>query len=258
MLAGFDQTAAFGVFLAGISTGVGALPIYLKKQLNSSHLNFGLGLSAGVMLVASFVSLIQPGLESGELIFGKGNAFVFGMMSLVVGYLAIIFIHDFFPHEHLVKDSDMERKAGISKTTLIVLAIALHNIPEGLAVGVGFGSGEATDGMALALAISLQNMPEGLVVAFGLLSEGASRNKAFGMALLSGLIEPLAAFLGYFSATVSTYSLPLTLCFAGGMMLFVICQEILPELFFKTHSTKVASAGVISGIVIMLTLDYFI
>ena len=151
----------------------------------------------------------------------------------------------------------MKHKTKMSRTGLIVFAIMLHNFPEGLSVGVGFGGGNDNTGMTLAVAIALQNIPEGLVVALGLLSEGSTKHKAFLMALLSGLVEPVAALIGLISARVTHYSLPLALGFAGGTMLFVICQEMLPELFRKGHE-KFATFGVILGVMCMLSLNYYL
>ena len=195
-----NNIALLAALVAGLSTGVGALPIYLKKTFTQKSMDLGMGFSAGVMLVASFIALILPGIEKAKTVFASDLTSLSAVLvSLVIGYAFIIVLHDFLPHEHLRKDNDMTHKRKISRVTLIILAICLHNFPEGLAVGVGFGSGEDASGVALALAISIQNMPEGLVVAFGLLSEGASKNRAFLMALLSGLVEPVAALFGFIS-----------------------------------------------------------
>ncbi|MBD64919.1 MAG: ZIP family metal transporter [Halobacteriovoraceae bacterium] len=246
-----------GTLVAGISTGIGALPIYFKKNYSKKSLDIGMGFSAGIMLVASFVSLIFPAIETAQQIYLSRSAFPLVLLGLICGYLFIITFHEFLPHDHVFKSKDVTHKKKISRVTLIVLAISLHNFPEGLAVGVGFGSGDMSSGVTLALAISLQNMPEGLVVAFGLLSEGASKHKAFLMALLSGLIEPLAAGFGFMATSISEYSLPVALSFAGGTMLFVICQEIFPEIFREGHERS-ATVGVISGVIIMLALDFYL
>ena len=141
----------------------------------------------------------------------------------------------------------------LSRVMLIVLAITLHNLPEGLAVGIGFGGTDLAHAYEIALAIALQNIPEGLVVAFGLLSEGSSRSRAVGMAFLSGAVEPLAAGVGFLATQVVVWSLPFALGFAAGAMLFVVCQEMLPELF-RHGSEKAATRGLVFGIVIMLIL----
>lgn len=249
--------AISGALIAGLATGLGALPIYFKKDFSKNSLDIGLGFSAGIMLVASFVSLILPGITAAENLYQADWSFLIVLLGLVTGYFFIIFIHDYLPHEHFFKTTDMSHRKKMSRVTLIVLAICLHNFPEGLAVGVGFGAGDEASGISLALAIALQNMPEGLVVAIGLLSEGATKHRAFMMALLSGLVEPIAAAIGYFTTSISALALPVSLGFAGGTMLFVICQEIFPELF-REGSEKKATFGVIIGVVTMLALDHYI
>lgn len=248
--------AITGALIAGLATGVGALPIYFKKQFSKKTLDVGLGFSAGVMLVASFFSLIIPGIEEAKLIYPPNFALPILLAGIVIGYVFIINIHDLIPHEHMFKNKDMDHNQKINRMGLVVLAICLHNIPEGLAVGVGFGTDNASVGKTLAFAIAVQNLPEGLVVAIGLLSEGASKHRAFLIALLSGLVEPVAALFGYMSTNISHYSLPVALGFAGGAMLFVICQEIFPELFRQGHE-KSATFGVITGIITMLSIDYY-
>lgn len=251
-----NTTAMLATIFAGLATGLGALPIYFKKDFSKKTLDIGLGFSAGVMLVAAFLSLIIPGITEAKTTYSTTSALPIVLLGIFLGYLFIIFIHEVLPHEHLNKKTDMKHRKKMSRIALIVLAITLHNFPEGLAVGVGFGGDNQSGGMALAIAIALQNMPEGLVVAFGLLSEGASKHRAFVMALLSGLIEPVAAAIGYYSSGLSHQTLPFALAFAGGTMLFVICQEMLPELFRQGHERN-ATLGVIIGVMTMLSIDFY-
>ncbi|MEH0862466.1 ZIP family metal transporter [Halobacteriovorax sp. DPLXC-1] len=255
-----NMMAISGVLIAGFATGIGAIPIFFKKNYSKEALDIAMGFSAGIMLVASFISLIMPGIEEAGKLYSATMAMPIFLLSLFLGYIFIIFVHDFIPHKHINKNNDMElgqSKKKLSRVTLITLAIALHNLPEGLAVGVGFGGGNHAGGMALALAIALQNIPEGLVVAFGILNEGASRNRAFMMALLSGLVEPIAAGVGYLTTSISAQTLPAALGFAAGTMLFVICQEMLPELFRQGHERN-ATLGVIIGVITMLALDFYL
>lgn len=249
--------AFLGSLLAGLATALGALPIFFKKQYSKAFLNFSMGVSAGIMLVASFVSLLLPGIQEAEKLFSSHLALMVVMVGLALGYLSIIFIHERLPHDHLFKDMDVESGRRLSRVFLIVLAITLHNFPEGLAVGVGFGSQDTSNAVTLALAIALQNIPEGLIVAFGLAGEGVKRHKAFFIALLSGLVEPLAAALGFGSTQLASMSLPLAFGFAAGAMLFVVCQEIFPELF-REGREKTATFGVIIGIIGMISLDHLI
>lgn len=255
----FDYMAIFATVFSGLATALGALPIYFKKSFSKEFLDIGMGFSAGVMIVAAFLSLIVPGLHESRILF-LHTLGAFGFLpvvfGIVAGYLCIIFIHDFVPHEHLYKDADMGHAKTISRMSLIVLAIAIHNFPEGLSVGVGFGARTgSSNGYLLASAIAIQNIPEGLVVALGLLREGATKNRAFKMALLSGLVEPVAALIGFLSTQIASKALPLALGFAGGMMLFVICQEIFPELF-RQGSERKTTLGVLTGICLMIVLDY--
>lgn len=249
-----NEIALISSLVAGLSTGVGALPIFFRKKYSQNFINFALGASAGIMLVASFISLILPGFEyARELLPNYKHTYLMVLVGLIVGYLAIIFIHNHLPHEHLFKEKDMKENTSLSRVMLIVMAITLHNLPEGLAVGVGFGGTDLDHALEIAFAISLQNMPEGLVVAFGLLSEGSSRSRAVGMAFLSGAVEPVAALFGFLATRIVVWSLPVALGFAAGAMLFVVCQEMLPELF-RQGREKSATRGVILGIVIMLIL----
>lgn len=252
-----DWTPILAAFTAGMATALGAIPIYFKKEFSKKVLNMGLGFSAGIMLVASFVSLILPGIEQAENVYSSTIAFPTILFGILSGYLFIIVVHEILPHEHIFKNKDMNHGQNLSRINLLVLAICIHNIPEGLAVGVGFGTDNLSAGLTLAFAIAIQNMPEGLVVALGLLSEGTSKNKAFVMAMLSGLVEPVAAIFGYLSASFSIYSLPVALGFAGGTMLFVICQEIFPEVFRQGQQEKSTTLGVITGIIAMLSIDYY-
>lgn len=252
-----DNTSLFAVIAsisAGMATAVGALPIFFKKKYSKESLDIGMAFSAGVMLIAAFFSLLIPGFESSYLIFGKYWSVLPVLAGVFLGYISIILFHNVLPHEHIYKETDMDHKRQFSRVTLIVLAITLHNIPEGLAVGVGFGTENHANGFIIALAMAIQNMPEGLVVALGLLSEGATRKKSFYMATLSGAVEPVAALFGFLMTQVTHYVLPVALGFAAGAMLFVVCQEIFPELFRKGQEKR-TTLGVISGIILMLLID---
>lgn len=215
-----------------------------------------MGFSAGVMLVASFIALLIPSMQVASDTYGNTWGILPTIIGLAIGYQAIIWFHNHIPHEHLIKSPDIDLgNKNLGRVTLIISAICLHNIPEGLSVGVGFGGPDLSKGLSLGIAIAIQNMPEGLVVALGLISIGASKHKAFCAAMLSGLVEPVAAIVGYYTTQISVFILPFALAFSGGAMLFVICQEMFPELFKEGHEKK-ATQGLLLGIACMLSLDY--
>lgn len=238
--------------LAGLATGIGALPVLFFRNVSRDLLNTMLGASAGVMLAATAFSLIVPGIESGNLLWPGYGVFVV-MAGILVGALSLDIVDKFSPHEHFFKGpegptSDMKR------IWLFVIAIAIHNFPEGMAVGVGFGTGDIAAGTTLAIGIGLQNMPEGLAVALPLIGLGYSRWKALGIATLTGLLEPVGGLLGAGAVTVFQPVLPFALAYAAGAMLFVISDEIIPE----THSqgkSRQATYGVVIGFIIMMALD---
>ena len=206
-----------------------------------------LGFSAGVMLAASFFSLIIPALDIGGL--------YTTLIGIVLGVLAIFLANEYLPHEHLVKGVEGRLVLRIRRIWLFVFAITIHNLPEGLAVGVGFGSGDAREAITLALAIGMQNAPEGLAVAFALTSTLRYTAKySFTIALLTGLVEPIAGVLGAYLITVSRSLLPYAMAFAGGAMIYIISNEIIPESHRLGHE-KHASIGLIIGFLIMLILD---
>ncbi|MAZ40031.1 MAG: ZIP family metal transporter [Legionellales bacterium] len=253
----FNWVAFWSTIIAGISTGVGAIPIYFKQIFEKKHIDLGLGFSAGIMLVASFTALILPSIDFAKTTYNTNIAIFPVLFALLLGYIFIVGIHRKIPHQHLFKNTGKTDQKQLTRTGLIILAICLHNIPEGLSVGVGFGTGDNTSGVLLAAAISLQNMPEGLVVALSLISIGENKHRAFLIALLTGLIEPIFALFGFISATITAYSLPVALAFAGGAMLFVVCQELFPELFKASHE-KNAMLGVLVGILTMFLLNYWL
>ncbi|MDA3897641.1 MAG: ZIP family metal transporter [Desulfobacteraceae bacterium] len=238
--------------LAGMATGVGALPVFFFKRVPKTVLNTLLGASAGVMLAATSFSLVIPGIENGEILWPGFGVYivVFGMLS---GALVLDLIDKYLPHEHFIKGPEGP-SSKLKRIWLFVIAITIHNFPEGMAVGVGFGTGDIGSGISLAIGIGIQNIPEGLAVALPLLGLGYSRWKAFSIAAATGLVEPVGGILGAGAVTVFHPVLPYALAFAAGAMLFVISDEIIPE----THSqgkSRQATYGVMVGFVIMMALD---
>jgi len=206
--------------LAGLGTGVGALPALFMKQVPEKFMNTMLGGAAGVMLAATSFSLIVPGIEYGDEVWDGGGVYivVFGML---LGAVVLDLIDRLLPHEHFFAGKEGP-SSSIKRIWLFIIAITIHNFPEGLAVGVGFGSGDVGAGTSLAIGIGLQNMPEGLAVAMPLIGLGYSRWKAIGIATLTGLVEPVGGLLGVGAVTIFSSVLPLGLAFAAGAMLFVI------------------------------------
>lgn len=243
-----------GSLLAGLGTGVGALPVLFFSHINKRIQGIFLGFGAGVMLAATSFSLIIPGIEAATS--QTGNQ-VFAASIVVLGILLggafLWFSHQYFPHEHFVKGAEGNIE-NIKRVWLFVIAIAIHNFPEGLAVGVGFGGDNIANGLALTLGIGLQNMPEGFVVAIALLTEKYSKWSAFGIALVTGLVEPIGGLIGAGVVSIAQFILPLALAFAAGAMLFVISDEIIPESHSLGRENE-ATLGVMVGFVVMMFLD---
>jgi len=231
--------------LAGLATGVGALPILLIRELSDQILDIMMGFSAGVMLAASTFSLLIPALEMG----GVSTA----VLGLVLGSLLLHLVDRYTPHLHII--SGLEGPSTrLSRLWLMILAITIHNFPEGLAVGVSFGGGDVARGLIIAVAIGLQNMPEGLAVAFPLLREGYGRGRALYYATLTGLVEPLGGLLGVAAVSLSRPLLPWGLAFAAGAMIFIVSDEMIPESHRKGFERE-ATFGLIVGFIVMMLLD---
>jgi ZIP family zinc transporter len=245
-------TGLLASFLAGLATGVGALPAIFFKNVPDRVLNTALGGAAGVMLAASSFSLIVPGIEHGNLLWPGYGVYVVAF-GILLGAFCLDLVDRLLPHEHFILGREGP-SSRMKRIWLFIIAITIHNFPEGLAVGVGFGGGDIANGTSLAIGIGLQNMPEGLAVALPLLGLGYSRLKAIGIATLTGLVEPVGGLLGVGAVTVFQPILPLGLAFAAGAMLFVISDEIIPETHAKGRS-RLATFGIIIGFVIMMSLD---
>ncbi|WP_245259149.1 ZIP family metal transporter [Salinarimonas rosea] len=253
---------------AGLVTGLGAVPVLFVKGMPKRLEDAALGFAAGVMLAASFFSLIGPGIDYGQSIFGVGAPVAAGIVvvSVLAGGLALDVINRRAPHEHFVggregPDGDgraapgaREARDAQARIWLFVVAIALHNLPEGLAVGVAFGGDTVAEGVPLAIAIGLQNAPEGLSVALALAGLGYARTTALAVATATGAIEGVTGLLGVTVVTLSEPLLPIGLGFAAGAMLFVISHEIIPETHRSGHQ-RLASAGLMIGLAVMTFLD---
>ncbi|MEN8261467.1 MAG: ZIP family metal transporter [Pseudomonadota bacterium] len=251
----FDKIVVIGFvasILAGLATGLGALPALLFKTVPIRVFNTMLGAAAGVMLAATAFSLIVPGIQSGNLLWpGKGIYVV--AIGMMIGALFLDFADRKLPRIHFMTQ-DEKKTQSLRKIWLFIIAITIHNFPEGMAVGVSFGTGDMRNGVTLAIAIGLQNIPEGLAVALPLVGLGYTRQKAVLIGLATGLVEPVGGLLGVTAVTLFQPILPIAMGFAAGAMLFVISEEIIPE----THSngkSRVATFGVMIGFIVMMILD---
>ncbi len=239
--------------LAGCATGLGALPILVKSDFSRRSLDLMLGFAAGVMLAASAFSLLVPAID----IIAPANDWtqvitVVGL-GLLLGGLFVHVADRYIPHEHFEKGQEGP-SSTMARVWLLVLAITIHNFPEGLAVGVSFGTGDTLTGVSVAVAIALQNIPEGLAVAAPMVREGYSRKYAAGLALLTGLVEPIGGILGVSVVTFAVFLLPYGLAFAAGAMIFVVGDEMVPESHSEGNE-RLATWGIMIGFFIMMTLD---
>lgn len=247
-----------GALAAGAMTGVGAVPVLFGRQPSRATRDLSLGFAAGVMLAASFFSLIIPALDAASEDYGAGAIpAAIACISILIGMGIVHAMNEILPHEHFTSGREGPEAASLRRVWLFIIAITIHNFPEGLAVGVGFGAHGAQAGMPLAIGIGLQNAPEGLAVAVSLLGLGYSRLHAWWVALLTGMVEPVGGAIGAGIITISEPLLPWGLAFAAGAMLYVISHEIIPETHRSGHQNK-ATSGLAIGLVVMLFLDVWL
>ena len=271
----FDQLVAFAkenpilaafyatVFTWGL-TALGASLVFFFKTMNRAILDGMLGFTGGVMVAASFWSLLAPAIDN-----SPGEGFIKVIPSALgfgLGALALFGMDKWLPHLHInFKMTEAEGvKTNWHRTTLLVLAITLHNIPEGLAVGVLFGAASTLVGVeqtemiiaaiSLAIGIGIQNFPEGFAVAMPLRRQGISRRKSFWYGQLSAIVEPMAAVIGALAVSFFTPILPYALAFAAGAMIFVVVEEVIPETQLDKY-TDIATLGFIAGFIVMMSLD---
>ncbi|SDM56066.1 zinc transporter, ZIP family [Oryzisolibacter propanilivorax] len=252
------MNALVGGSVAALATAIGTVPVLLSRELSERVQDTLFGFGAGVMLAASAFSLIIPGLEAARSaqVFGGGPWAAGGVVgsAIVLGALALLAMDRLLPHEHFIKGREGAAARKLHRTWLFVIAIALHNLPEGLAIGVGYAANEGVRANALAMGIAIQDVPEGLVVAVALLAAGYGRAFAVSLGMASGLVEPIGAVLGAAIVSYSAALMPWGLGFAAGAMLFVISHEIIPESHRKGHEAF-ATGGLIIGFVLMMLLD---
>ncbi|AOT72358.1 ZIP family metal transporter [Geosporobacter ferrireducens] len=236
--------------LAGMCTGIGALPLIFVSKISKVFEDFLLGFAAGIMLFAASFSLILPALEEDA---------IFQVISgLISGAILIGLIEKIIPNINMgqVRNTNFENKV-LAKTIMMIAAIAIHNIPEGFAIGVGYASGSQDRGIILAMAMGIQNAPEGLVVSAPLIEKGYSKGKAILFAFFAGIGEPIAAAVGILAGSVIQPYMPFTLSFAAGAMYYVVSHELIPESHCHGNQVK-ATFGVIAGFIVMLLIEYYI
>ena len=242
-------------------TALGAAMVFFFKSIKKRILNTMLGFAAGVMIAASYWSLLKPAIEMSAA--GGGPTWLPAVVGFLAGGAFLLAIDKILPHLHMGLDSrNVEGiKTSWQRSTLLILAITLHNIPEGLAVGVAFGSlasgwtpGAFGGALALAFGIGLQNFPEGAAVAVPLRREGFSRSKAFWYGQLSGIVEPVAGVLGAALVLLAKPLLPYALSFAAGAMIFVVVEELIPEAQ-RGDETDLSTIGAMLGFAAMMVLD---
>lgn len=249
VLAGF-----LGSLIAGLGAGLGALPIFIRAEWSKDAQRLMLAVAAGMMLGATFFSLLEPALA---LVEERGGTRVDAVttvgLGVLLGALALWGAHAAVPHEHFSKGREGIGGVHLRRHTLFVLAIVLHNVPEGLSVGVAYGVEASATGHAVMLSILAQNLPEGLAVAAALIADGTARGRAFLLALATGLVEPLGGLVGALAVSTSEALLPWGLAFAGGAMLFVVSGEVIPETHVEGRERS-ATFAIIVGFIAMMVL----
>ncbi|MDR0623693.1 MAG: ZIP family metal transporter [Treponema sp.] len=243
-------------------TALGAAMVFFFKSINRKVLDGMLGFAGGVMIAASFFSLLAPAIEMAEISRAAGRGlppWAVAAIGFVLGGTFLRLADRFLPHLHIGATETEGVKTNWGRSVLLVLAITLHNIPEGLAVGVGFGAASLSSGtiagaISLALGIGLQNFPEGAAVSIPLRREGMGRLKSFFYGQASGIVEPLAGGLGAALVLSMQAILPYTLSFAAGAMIFVVAEELIPE-SYQAGNDHIATAGIILGFALMMSLD---
>ena len=235
----------------GGATVFGAIIGFAFKKISHKFSDIILSFAAGVMLAAAVLGLVLPSLE-----YGGKFGLVWTVGGIFVGAYCLNLIDKLVPHLHKLAGNETgeHRDSSINKVLLFVLAIAIHNLPEGIAAGVGFGSGDTSQAIMIAGGIALQNIPEGMVIIGPMLAAGVNPKKTFFIALMTGLVEVLGTFVGYFAVSVASFILPFALAFAAGTMLYVISDEMIPE----THahgSERGATYALLVGFCVMLVSD---
>ena len=235
----------------GGATVIGAIIGFLFKKVSHTFSDIVLSFAAGVMLAAAVIGLVMPSLE-----YGGRFGIIITVAGIFAGALCLNLIDKLVPHLHKIMGPDIEshNNSNVSKVLLFVTAIAIHNLPEGIAAGVGFGSGDTSQALIIAGGIALQNIPEGMVIIGPMLAAGVKPRRTFVLAMITGLVEVVGTLVGYFAVSIASAILPFALAFAGGTMLYVISDEMIPETHAHGHE-RGATYALLVGFCLMLITD---
>ena len=236
----------------GGATVIGAVIGFAFKKISHTFSDIVLSFAAGVMLAAAVLGLILPSLD-----YGGDYGLIITIVGIFAGALCLNLIDKLVPHLHKlagVDDTEAHHNEGLGKILLFVTAIAIHNLPEGIAAGVGFGAGDSAQALIIAGGIALQNIPEGMVIIGPMLAAGVKPRRTFVLAMATGLVEVVGTLIGYFAVSLASAILPFALAFAGGTMLYVISDEMIPETHAHGHQ-RGATYALLVGFCLMLVTD---
>lgn len=235
----------------GMATVIGAIIGFAFKKLSHKFSDVVMSFAAGIMLAAAVIGLVLPSVELG----GKWGL-LYAIIGIFAGAICLNLMDKLIPHLHRLAgaDSEAHNNANINKVLLFVLAIAIHNLPEGIAAGVGFGTGDNGQALLIASGIALQNIPEGMVIIAPMLAAGISPRKTMVCAIATGVVEVVGTLIGYLAVNIATIILPIALSFAGGTMLYVVSDEMLNETHGHGHE-RAATYAMLVGFCVMLVLD---
>ena len=239
----------------GGATIIGAVIGFVFKKISHTFSDIVLAFAAGVMMAAAVLGLILPSAEYGMADMGAWGLLV-TVAGIFAGALCLNLIDKLVPHLHKLAgvEDEAHKNANLSRVLLFVTAIAIHNLPEGIAAGVGFGAGDTSQALIIAGGIALQNIPEGMVIIGPMLAAGVKPRRTFVLAMLTGLVEVIGTLLGYFAVSIASAILPFALAFAGGTMLYVISDEMIPETHAHGHQ-RGATYALLVGFCVMLATD---
>ena len=239
----------------GGATVIGAVIGFVFKKISHTFSDIVLAFAAGVMLAAAVLGLILPSAEYGMEDMGAWGLLI-TVAGIFAGALCLNLIDKLVPHLHKLAgvEDESHKNANLSRVLLFVTAIAIHNLPEGIAAGVGFGAGDTSQALIIAGGIALQNIPEGMVIIGPMLAAGVKPGRTFALAMMTGLVEVVGTLLGYFAVSIASAILPFALAFAGGTMLYVIGDEMIPETHAHGHQ-RGATYALLVGFCVMLITD---